>query len=200
MQKNIKYRILFFMLGIGICSCTSLNITRYYAKNQHKLDSIHETFKKANKQKHFSIEFTDRPFKRVSLELMTDTLTYIYEFGVDEKRMRDTLEKFGFDFPAIASLISQMQSLECTWVNQLDYYGEEQKYSLISVSLWPRGFNLPFVNKKYYILAYFPQRQYFDKKGTLLTGRRRKRIRQINSEIFTKLSDTVCYTLSDRFR
>lgn len=200
MQYYRTYRILFFILGVTVCSCTSLNITRYYAKNQTKLDSIHETFKKAYKKKPFSIEFTDRPFNRVSLELMTDSLTYIYEFGVEEERLQDTLIKYGFDAPAISGLITQMRSMECTWVNKLDYYGDEQKHSLISVSLWPRGFNLPFVNKKYYILAYFPQRQYFDSKGTLLTGRRRRRIRQINAETFKKLSDTVCYTLSDRFR
>jgi hypothetical protein len=136
----------------------------------------------------------------VSLELMTDTLTYIYEFGVDEQRMQDTLRKYRFDASVINLLITKMRSVNCTWVNNLDYYTDEKKQSLIYISLWPRVFNRPFVNKKYYILTYFSVPQYFDGEGNLLVRRRLKRIRKINGDTFKKINDRVCYTLSDRFR
>lgn len=200
MLLKILYRTLSGILLISACSCTAVNIVNYYSRNQHQLDSIASNFKTAYRQRPFSIEFTDRPFDRVSLELMTDSLTYIYEFFVGEDRMRDTLKKYGFDAPAITGLITQMRYAECAWISSLDYYAEEKRQSMIYVSLWPRVFNLPFVNKKYYILTYFPQRQYFDSQGDLLTGRRRRRIRRINTEVFKRISDTVCYSLSGRFR
>ena len=185
---------------LSVCSCTSLNITNYYRKHRATLDNIEQTYQKAYHIKPFSIEFTDRPFDHVSLELVTDTLTYIYEYKVGERRMQDTLLKYGYDTTAIDRLIAGMRSMECTWINNLDYYAEDTKHSLIYISLWPRIFNSPFVNKKYYILTYFSQPQYFDSNGDLMTGRRLRRIRKINGEVFKKINDKVCYTISAQFR
>lgn len=182
------------------CSCASVNIPKYYHRNQPLLDSIQLIYRQTAKTKPFSIEFTDRRFERVSLELITDTLTYVYEFWIGEDRMQDTLAKFGFNATPINDLITRMRSNNCTWINSLDYYAEEKKQSLIYLSLWPRAINSPFINKKYYILAYFGQPQYFDAKGNLMAGRRLKRIRKINAEVFKKLNDKTAYTLSDRFR
>lgn len=189
-----------FLLLVALNSCTSLNITNYYRRHQPTLDSIGSVYQKAYQQRHFSIEFTDRPFDHVSLELVTDTLTYIYEFTVGEPRMQDTLRKFGYDTTSINHLIKSMRSMNCTWVNNLDYYTEETKHSLIYISLWPRIFNSPFVNKKYYILTYFSQSQFFDGEGNLMVGRRLRRIRKINGETFRKINDKVCYTISAQFR
>jgi hypothetical protein len=205
MSQILRYRPHFFcwlpaLLPVAFISCTSLNITNYYRKHQSTLDSIELVYRNACQQRHFSIEFTDRPFDHVSLELVTDTLTYIYEFAVGEPRMQDTLRKFGYDTTAINHLINSMRSMNCTWVNNLDFYTDETKHSLIYISLWPRIFNYPFVNKKYYILTYFSQRQYFDGEGNLMVGRKLKRIRKINGETFRKINNRVSYTISAQFR
>jgi len=181
-------------------SCTSVNVANYYYKHRPVLDSIQESYKASYGKKPFSIEFTDHSFKNISLELMTDSLKYIYEFGLGESRMLDTLSKYRFDGPLISRLIRQMGSVHCAWVNNLDYYSNDQKNYLVYVSLWPRALNFPFVNKRYNILAFFSTPQYFDSQGRLMTGRRIRRIRKINSEVFRKINDTVCYTLSGRFR
>ena len=194
------YQLFLLIILVQATSCTSLNITNYYRKNQSALDSIEAGYRKAYLKKPFSIEFTDRPFNRLSLELVTDTLTYIYEYTVGEPRLQDTLLRYGYDTAAINDLITNMRSMECTWVDNLNYYTDERKHSLIYISLWPRIFNSPFVNKKYYILTYFQQPQYFDNDGRLLVGRRLRRIRRINAEVFRRINDRVAYTISDRFR
>jgi hypothetical protein len=188
------------LLLLGATSCARLNITNYYHKHHPTLDSIEDTYRRAYSKKPFSIEFTDRPFDRVSLELITDTLTYIYEYRIGEPRLQDTLRKYGYDTVPIDWLIAKMHTMECTWIDNLDYYAEDQKHSLIYLSLWPRAINSPFVNKKYYILTYFQDPQYFDSQGRLLTGHRRRRLRKINAEVFFRLNDKVAYTISDRFR
>ena len=204
MSSSLPYRLLLLLslaaLLLSTNSCTSLNITNYYHRHRSTLDSIEEVYRTAYRQRRFSIEFTDRPFDHVSLELLTDTITYIYEYAVGEPRMQDTLLKFGYDPGPINKLISDMRSLECTWIDNLDYYTEETRHSLIYISLWPRVINSPFVNKKYYILTYFSQPQYFDGAGNLMVGRRLRRIRKINGEVFKKINEKVCYTISDRFR
>jgi hypothetical protein len=181
-------------------SCTSLNITNYYHKHQYTLDGMARVYQTAWHNRHFSIEFTDRTFNQVSLELDTDTLTYIYEFTAGESRMQDTILKYGYDSAAIDNLILNMRSMECTWINDLDYYTDTTRHSLVYISLWPKTFNLPFANKKYFILTYFSQPQYFDPEGNLMTGRRLRHIRKINGETFKKINDKVCYTISAQFR
>ena len=200
MRNKQAHILLFTVIALYTCSCKTLNITRYYHHHQSVLDSIELEYTQAYKHKPFSIEFTDRAFDRVSLELATDTLTYIYEFWVGEDRMQDTLKKYGFNNQVVNNLITNMRSVDCTWINNLDYYTDERKHSLTYVTLWPRAFNFPFVNKKYYILTYFQQPQYFDSDGNLLVGRRLRHIRKINAEVFRRINDKVCYTLSARFR
>lgn len=188
------------LIAISLTSCTTLNIAGYYHRHRLSLDSMETTFRTAYQEKPFSIEFTSRSFNRVSLELITDTLTYIYEYQVGEPRLQDTLKKFGYDTSAINYLIRVMQTRECTWIDNLDYYTDTARHSVVYISLWPRRFNFAFVNKKYYILTYFQRPQYFDSQGRLLVGRRLRRIRKINGDVYHRINDRVCYTISDRFR
>jgi hypothetical protein len=193
-------RLLCLSTLVLACSCTSLNITRYYHRHHATLDWIESTYRTARQITPFSIEFTDRPFEHVSLELITDTLTYIYEFSTGETRLRDSLIKYGYNPALIESLITTMRSVQCAWIDNLDYFTGTTQHSMTYISLWPRIFNGPFVNKKYYILTYFQQPQYFDNEGRLLAGRRLRRIRRINGDVFRRINDKVCYTVSDRFR
>ena len=196
----MKHQLRYLAALLLFSSCTTLNIANYYHHHKQSLDGIENTFRNAYQKKAFSIEFTDRSFNRVSLELITDTLTYIYEYQVGEPRLQDSLKKYGYDTTAINYLIRTMQNRECTWIDNLDYYTDTTKHSLIYISLWPRRFNFAFVNKEYYILTYFQQPQYFDSEGRLLVGRRRRHIRKINGDVYHRINDRVCYTISDRFR
>ena len=196
MNNHLRYLTILLLFS----SCTTLNIANYYHRHKQSLDGIEDTYRSAYQKKPFSIEFTDRSFNRVSLELVTDTLTYIYEYQVGEPRMQDTLIKFGYDTTAVNYLIRTMQTRLCTWIDNLDYYTDTARHSLIYISLWPRRFNFAFVNKKYYILTYFQRPQYFDSEGRLLVGRRLRRVRKINGDVYRRINDRVCYTISDRFR
>jgi hypothetical protein len=182
-------------------SCSPKNIsTRYYFQNKTALDKIEETYKKLYPQQPFNIAFTDKSFTTVSLQIITDTLNYIYLFEVNEPRLTDTLNKYHLDATKVVELIKQIQAIHCTWINNYDYYVDEKKNSLIFMSIKPVMLSTPFSNKKFYILTYFPQPQYFDSTGHLLDKRKLSRLRKINGEIFKRINDKVCYTISSDFR
>ena len=44
--------------------------------------------------------------------MITDTLTRIYEFNVNEKRLADTLIKYNYDTAGIYYLIRKMQKIK----------------------------------------------------------------------------------------
>jgi len=182
-------------------SCSPKNIsTKYYYQNEKMLDKIEATYKNLYQQGPFTIGFADRDFKTVSVEIITDTLSYIYEFSVNEQRLTDTLVKFHLNAPKTVELIQQMQSIRCTWIRNLDYYVDEKKNSLIFMSIKPVALKAPFSYSKFYVLTYFKQPQYFDSEGRLLDKRKQRRLRKINGEIFKRINDKVCYTISGNFR
>jgi len=200
MSKKITTIKLFCVATLLYSCTTTTNISKYYSQNQKILDGIQHSYKEQYKQRHFSIQFTDKTFRNVSIEILTDSLKYIYEFTISENRLKDTLFKYNLPVSAFGELISQMASIHCTWINNLDYYVETKKESLIFMSIRAKPFNFPFTNKKYYILTYFLQPQYYDAEGRLLDRRNRKRIRKINEDVFKRITDKVAYTISDRFR
>lgn len=189
-------------LAVLLCSCSMGKklTSSYYYENEKTLTVIESKYKELYRQKPFSLEFTDRSFQYVSLEILTDSIKYIYEFKTDEPRLRDTLQRYHINAKGVSELIQQMQSIHCIWVNNLDYYTEDQKRSMVFMSFRPVGKGLPFRKEKYYILTFFSQPQYFDAEGRLLTNRRIKKLRKINEDIFRRINDKVCYTLSERFR
>jgi hypothetical protein len=183
-------------------SCSSVKnfSTKFYYQNGQALDQIEESYKNYYAQGPFNIVFTDKQFSIISIEIKTDSLTYVYQFEVNEPRLTDTLNKYHLNAAGITALIRQMQSIQCIWINTLDYYTDDQKRLMVFISIKPKTSNSPFAYKKYYILSYFTQPQYFDSEGRLLVKRRLNKIHEINGDIFHRINDRICYTVSGRFR
>jgi len=201
-MQNRPVQVTFFFALAGIIfSCSPKNIsTNYYYENEKILDSIEEKYKKLSQQKPFTIGFTSKDFSTVSIEIITDTLTYVYEFETNERRLYDSLVRYRLDAAQITRLITQMQAIRCTWIKNQDYYVDERKNSLVFMSIRPVALKRPFSYQKYYVLTYFNQPQHFDSEGRLLDKRRLRRLRKINGEIFHRINDKVCYTISGKFR
>ena len=202
-MQNKRNHILFIIFGIGLlCSCASRKMfsTHYYFEHEKTLKVIESSFKKLYDQQHFSVGFNDRSFNYISLEINTDSIKYIYEFEINEPRLQDTLIKYKMSAKGITNLVLQMRSIQCIWINNLDFYTNNQKKSLVFMSIRPLTFHPPFTSEKYYILTFYLQPQYFDSEGRLLANRRLRKLRKINDEIFRRINDRVSYTVSERFR
>jgi hypothetical protein len=201
-RGNIFYTILLAMVVVlNACSVSKHTLLNYYTQNQHALDSIEATYKQLYAQKPFSVGFSDKAFNFVSVTIITDSLQYIYEFDEEEElRMMDTLAHYSFNAIAVTKLIRQMRAVHCTWINRLDYYVNNKQQFMVFLSARPVAVTAPFSYKKYYILAYFPEPQYFDEAGRLYASRRKRKLRKINNEVYSKINDKVCYTISENFR
>lgn len=192
----------FFGILIFSSSCrTAKNYsTRYYFQHERVLNAIETSYSSINKQTPFNIAFNNKAFSILTLEIKTDSITYRYEFNATEQRLTDTLNKYHLNAAKVTQLIQYMQSIRCIWINNLDYYVDDQKKSLVFISIRTTASNSLFGYKKYYILSYFSQPQYFDQQGRLLVKRRRKEIHKINGDIFRRINDKICYTISEQYR
>ncbi len=203
MKVSLINNISYFLMML-LCSCaTSVPqhiAKKYYTENEVTISRIEETYKNIFVIKPIVIEFTDNDFNYVIIEIKTDSIRYIYEFNVNANNLKDTLVKFGFDSNEVLKLIFDMKQIKCTWINTLDYYVEDKKLNLIFMSMRPVYFDLSLAKRKYYTLTFYKQKQYYDTEGRLLDKKNRKLLRIINNEIFWRINDRVCYTISNHFR
>ena len=193
-----------FILMITLSSCATIihqkTAQKYYSKNESAISRINETYKKLFAIKPIVIEFADNEFNYVNIEIKTDSLRYIYEFNINANNLKDTLWKFGIDTIQVLKLIMEMKIIKCTWINTLDYYVDNKKQNLIFMSMRPVSFDFILSKRKYYTLTFYKQQQYFDTEGRLLDKKNRKKLRIVNNEIFWRINDRVCYTISNHFR
>ncbi len=193
--------IILIICSLLTTSCSTMIVsTNIYQEQKENLDNIERRYEKLNPTNHFSLAFTDKKFNIVSLEMITDTLTRIYEFNVNDQRLADTLLKYNYDTAGIYYLIRKMQQSKVTWINSFDYYVNDQPQQLIILSLKPVTIRYIFSPPKYVALAYFRTAQSFDEKGRLLDNRRTKQVRKIKDQVFYKITDRICYTITDKYR
>ena len=199
MIRHLFIILISYSLLTTSCS-TKIISTNIYQEYKENLDNIERRYEKLNPTNQFSLAFTDKKFSIVSLEMISDTLTRIYEFNVTEKRLADTLIKFNYDTAGIYYLIRKMQQSKVTWINSFDYYINDQPQQLIILSIKPVTIRYIFSPPKYVALAYFRTNQSFDEKGRLLDNRRTKQVRKIKDQVFYRITDRICYTITDKYR
>lgn len=182
------------------CSTQGKFAQQYYKENEATITRIEQTYTTVYRSKPLAAEFSDAAFEHVRLEMKTDSLRYIYEFNFNDHFLKDSLFKYGYDTTAAIKMLSDMKRIKCTWINTLDYYVDGSKKILVFMSIRPKELDIPFSPRKYFILTFYKQPQYYDEEGRLLDKRNLRRIRKVNNEQFWRINDRVCYTLSDKFR
>ena len=199
MSWNVFTVLITCLLLTTSCS-TRIISNNYYQEKKGTVDSIESRFEKLNARKPFAIAFTDKKLNIISLEMISDSLTRIYEFNSGEQRLGDTLLKFNYDTAGIYYLIRKMQQTKVTWINSVDYYVNDQPQQLIYLSIKPVTIRYLFSPPRYIALGYFRTAQSFDEKGRLLDNRRTKKVRKIKGQVFYKITERICYTVTDKYR
>ena len=199
MIRSIPVILITYSLLTVSCS-TRIISNNYYQEQKGTVDSIESHYEKLNAKKPFALAFTDKDLDIVSIEMISDTLTRIFEFGTNEERLKDSLLKYGYDASGVYYLINKMQQTKITWINSVDYYVNDQPQQLIYLSIKPVTIRYIFSPPKYIALGYFRTAQSFDEKGRLLDNRRTKRIRKIKGQVFYRITDRICYTITDKYR
>src|SRR6185503_14955411 len=106
----IRCLIFLSIISLLLISCsTKIVSNNYYQEHKGTVDSIESRYEKLNAIKPFSLAFTDKDFNIVSVEMISDTLTRIYEFNTNEKSLADTLIKYNYDATGVFYLIKKMQ-------------------------------------------------------------------------------------------
>lgn len=202
MKKTIQHisYLLLLVLLLSSCAVSRQFPVNYYNEHEKDIVGIEAVYSHIAQPKLLSLGFTDEQFRHVLIEMKTDSIRYVYEFNLSDPSLYDTLHKYGYDTTATAYLLQYMKQANCTWVNKLDYYVAGEKRLLTFMSIRNKSLRAPFAPEKYFILTFYSQPQYYDENGVLLDRRNLRRVRKVNNEIFYRINDKVCYTISAKFR
>ena len=200
MNRIVYIPALSFVWMLTCCSPSKKFTQSYYSTNETTVQSILHQYQKIYHDRPFSLEFKNEAQSRIAIEIHTDSIKYIYNFNLNEPFLQDTLHKYNFDNRAMYRLISAMQTVHCTWINNLDYYEKQQRKYLVFLAVRDKKLNAPLSSEKYFTLIFFEQKQPSDEKGRLLDNDDRKKMRRINGGIFRRINDKVFYAVTGHFR
>lgn len=172
----------------------------YYFQHEQAIIAIEQQYAQLSSKRLISLGFTDGEFRHVLTEMKTDSIRYVYEFNLSDPSFADTLTKYGYNAATCISLLQDMKAIKCTWINKLDYYTDKEAKLLTFMSIRNNVRTSPFSPEKYFILTFYQQPQYYDENGVLLDRRNLRRARKVNNEIFYRINEKVCYTVSAKFR
>ncbi len=198
-MKNYLLHIISASIILASCSSSRELTADYYRQNEAILVSIKDRYKKIHREKPFSFEVRDKNYDEVGIEIITDSIRYIYHFNPGENNLADTLQAFNYNVADMLTLFADMKQMRCTWITNLDYHerGEAKFMVFLSLRHNKLGSNR---KEKYFTVAFFDQPQFFDNKGRLLDKENSRTIRKINGQVFYKINNRACFTLSGTFR
>ena len=200
MNRLFLYIACLVVVCVTMISCADNYTSSYYRKNSNTINSIHAQYKKLYPLNPFTIEFKDKTFNYISFEILRDTIRYIYKFRLDETDLADTLFKYGYDAKAIVALIDEMRTVRCTWINKMDFYVNRQKEYMIYLSVRQKRFAPVLKAEKYYIISFFNEKQYFDRKRRLVEKPGDTEPMKINYAIYRRITDNICFAVTENFR
>ncbi len=200
MRTNLFIASILTAGALTSCSVSSNFPKRYYLEHEKTITHLEQLYNSIYLEKPIAVAFSDEKFEKLRLEIKRDSLRYIYEFGINDPALQDSLLHYGYEKAVVMNMITHMKRIKCTWINVLDHYVDGKKNALVYMAIRPGEMQIPFSSKKYFILTFYRQPQYYDEQGRLLDKRNIKQLRKVNNELFWRINDRVCYTLSETFR
>ena len=202
----MKYKIIyinFILFIIILLSCSypkKFTQGGYYMENKESFNNLHRQYRGIYSKHPLSLSVNSISSNHASLEIITDSMHYIYNFNLSEKDLSDTLARYGFDIHSVQNLIQEMRNLNSIWITQLNYYENQKKKQLVFISVRHKKLESLFKKNKYFTLAFFEEAQPYDQRGRLRDKGDRNTLRRINGVIFYRVNDKLFFSLSRQFR
>lgn len=191
--SHIAWGVLVLSLTSGLLSsCTAAKkrkSEKYYFEHKQTITEIRRLFDTLYAHQPFSAGFSDRSFSYYVLEVLTDSVRFIYNGERNRPQLEDAVLRFGFDTTQLRSLANKLKAIKCLWISKRSFYVNRQQETVTFLSFKSIANTSFFTENKYYILI-FPPRQ-------ILSKHFRERIKRGD---LVKIEDQVWFTIGSNFR
>jgi hypothetical protein len=152
-----KSIILLLTVGLLFGACTASSKRKsasYYKEHKTSLDSLRLLYDELYQHQAFSAGFTDKSYKFFVMEVVTDSVRYIYNTEKNQPQVVDLIKKFAFNEQKISRFGALMHQNECLWLSKASFYVQDRRETITYLSFKAAVENRPFVENKYYILLF----------------------------------------------
>jgi hypothetical protein len=156
-MKTCKTTLLMLMVAVLLNACmkgANRKSANYYRENQSALDSLRILYDDLYQHQPFSAGFTDKSYQYFVMEVITDSLRYIYNTEKNRPQVVDIISKFQYDPKKIRRFGELMKQTKCLWLSKASFYANEKREVITYLSFKSAATDRPFVENKYYILIF----------------------------------------------
>ncbi|WP_276483675.1 hypothetical protein [Paraflavitalea pollutisoli] len=180
------------LLIVLLASCTAAKkrkSEKYYVEHKQTITEVRQLFDKLYQHMPFSAGFSDRSLKYFVLEILSDSVRFIYNGEKNQPQLEEAVDRFGFDTTQLRTLATKLQQINCIWISKRSFYVNQQRETVTFLSFKSIANPNLFSENKYYILL-FPPKQ-------IISRHFRERIRRGD---LVKIEDQVWFTIGSNFR
>lgn len=190
--KRISMYIICCILVAFLASCASTSTRKtadYYRQNEQAIKEIRKLYDTLYRQQPFASGFTDKSCKYYVLQVMTDTLRYIFDTEHNERKLYETVLRFQYDTAMLRQLAMKMKTLKCLWLARAPVYSETKSDTVEYLSFKSVSVDKPFEENKYYVLIFLDHQ--------IVSPEAEARVRKGD---LVKIDELVYFTIGSKYR
>jgi hypothetical protein len=188
-MKSIPVCLLACLLFASCIASRERKSGKYYVQHEAEIQQMLSLYRQLYRHQPFTIGFSNRDFRYVGVDIITDTVRYAINNEESLELFREAITGFHYDTSALFTLYRKMYAIKCIWMGTADlfYDGREEIATFLSFRSVLLG--NPFLDRKYYNLVIFDP--------AFINPRTDSLIRQ---QGFTRIKDEVYFKIMGRFR
>ena len=146
------------LLGASCAMKAERKSASYYLKHKTEITEILNSYHILYNQQPFSCGFTDRSYKYFVMQIITDTVRYIYNTEMNKAALYKVLGQVHYDTTRLRSMANQMKAMKLLWMDKTSFWIHEKEEIVTFLSFKSVAVEAPFSENKYYILLFTDMR------------------------------------------
>ena len=174
-------------------SCTATSKRKsanYYFQNKDQITMILKLYEQLYAQQPFSGGYSDKSYKYITMEVVTDTVRYVFSNKGDNKtKLFETVKRYNYDTTKLKELSERLKAIKALWLSKATFNVNGKKETVTFLSFKSVLVEKPFVENKYYILLFPP--------GPVKDAESRPKIKKGD---IVKINDSVYFMIGSKFK
>jgi len=157
-QMTIWFLAAACILGASCAMKVERKSASYYLKHKQEITDILNNYHALYNKQPFSCGFTDRSYKYFVMQIMTDTVRYIYNTELNKATLYKAVKLVRYDTARLSLMMNQMKNIKLLWMDKTSFWVNEKEEIVTFLSFKSVAVEQPFTENKYYILLFTDQR------------------------------------------
>lgn len=188
-MKTISAFLLACLLFASCLASRERKSGKYYVQHEAEIREMLSLYRQLYSHQPFTIGFSNRDFRYVGMDIITDTVRYAINNEQSLELFREAINGFHYDTAALLTLYRKMHAIKCIWMGTADLFYDGREEIVTFLSFRSVLFGNPFLDRKYYNLVIFDPAFVNPRTDSMF-----------RAQGFNRVKDEVYFKIMGRFR